>query len=158
MLAILTSSRRCSAALQGVIELRILSVSQVQELLVFQLHIARLSSGLGLLPVLPPAIAVDEKHVHEANNLISVSTARVLMFVRSTYPADYDGDLSRNIAGSVFRSESLRAYYITHAVADKVQCCHCRLLGVSSLVRSSIKSACVSEKHYIPQHSPHWWR
>jgi hypothetical protein len=77
---------------QRIHKLRILPIRQVQPLLVLELHILRLRSQNSFLGILPPAIPVDEQHVHETHA-----------------PAADDGDLGGNVAWSVFGSEGLWA-------------------------------------------------
>jgi hypothetical protein len=77
---------------QRIHKLRILPIRQIQPLLVLELHILRLSPQNSFLGILPPAIPVDEQHVHETHA-----------------PAADDGDLGGNVAWSVFGSEGLWA-------------------------------------------------
>jgi|SRR5690242_4803825 len=78
--------------LQGVDELWVLAVRQVQPLLVLHAHVARCRADGGFLLVLLHAVHVDEEEDAEAHA-----------------PADDDGDFSRNVAGRVARTECLWA-------------------------------------------------
>jgi hypothetical protein len=88
--------------------------------LVLQLHILRLRSQHSFLSILPPAIPVDEQHVHETHA-----------------PAADDGDLGGNVAWSVFGSEGLWA----DDVADA---------GEGVLVRCSVAAYIVCKGKHLP--------
>ena len=52
-----------ATSLQSVYKFRILTIREIEELLILQLHITWFSPHFGLLAVLPPTVAVDEKHI-----------------------------------------------------------------------------------------------
>jgi hypothetical protein len=121
---------------QRIHKLGILPVRQIQPFLVLQLHILGLCSQNSFLGILPPAIPVDEQHVHETHA-----------------PAADDSDLGGNVAWSIFGSEGLWADDVADAgegvlarctltvrcieprkrlpVSDEIQSGDCSLLGVA---------------------------
>lgn len=92
---------------QRIHELGILSIRQVHPFLILELYVFWLSSQQSLLGILSATVPVDEQHVHKTHA-----------------PAADDGNLGRNVARSVFRSERLGA----DDVADARK-------GVSGVVR-----------------------
>ena len=87
---------------EGVDELRVLLVRQVQPLLVLQPHVTGRGADLGFLLVLVDAVEVDECEDSQTNT-----------------PTDDDGHFGRNVAWSIAGTESLRACNVSVKQANR---------------------------------------
>ena len=99
-LAVLNTGRaHMLASSKRVHKLRILTIRQIQPLLVLQLHVLGLRAQHGFFGILSLAVPVNEQHVEQTHA-----------------PAHDDGDLGGDVAGRVFGAEGLRADDVADAV------------------------------------------
>ena len=99
----------------------ILSVGEIQKLLILQLHVIRLRANLSLLLVLIPTVRINESHIHKTDNLdtsLVTSPPSNRRRLNYTYPAYNNGDLGWNVTWSVVGSKDLRSDDIANTIAD----------------------------------------
>lgn len=101
-------------SLETVDELRVLPICQVVKLLALNLDISRLSTHLCFFLVLIPAPPVNEEYIQQADAV-----------------AHHNGDLCRQVLGSIFGLEHLRPDDVANTIADEIHGRNSGLLGPS---------------------------